>query len=59
MRECVALNMRQYLIFGYQYLILGDGCHKKRFELLCFKQFCHQHCHILKKCSYTFGLDVA
>jgi hypothetical protein len=29
MRQYLAPNMRQYFIFGYQYLILGDRCHKK------------------------------
>ena len=28
-RQCMAPNMRKYLIFGYQYLILGNCCHKK------------------------------
>ena len=28
MRNCLAHNLRQYLVFGYQYLILGDHCHK-------------------------------
>jgi len=49
MRQCLVPKMRQYLIFGYQYLMLGDGALIKRSELLCFKQFYSLQCHLLKK----------
>jgi hypothetical protein len=29
MRQCLAPNMRQYFLFGYQYLILGNGRHTR------------------------------
>jgi len=59
MIQCLAPNMRPYLLFGYQYLILGHSRHARLCIIFLQRAFFTFDMFSFQKHFLTFGSDVA